>query len=628
MANKIITLDSHFPTGEPTVQLVATWGRNDRILREATSLQKTAAHSPAEDYIRSITPEPGKSIVLVIGLGDHETYGANRNGDGFPSEPIKGKITSDEVLPKHFKSYEKAHVFEHHVNHDPAKAIGRVKKAFWNGHMRRVEVVEDFDHAKAPQLLERIAAGEYPAKSMGCRIKYDVCTKCGNRARTRAEYCDHLRYAMNQIDPNTGIQNAALNPSPDFFDSSWVIRPADRTGYMLKKVADERPYEVRMGSFELSDIISDLSEKAAALRKAADIEKVIQGEPIATASSLTESDAKLVKKYHDTKQDQPKDHDKVVKIMITYKPSEAIGTAEDMDIPLGIKELIKYFMGRMAPDDADSVSESVCKSASDHVGLLLETFAAYPRFFDETIKLASVEGLKVNNELKNKVASIDAAVEMLPVAYDYATDFKPQNITEDYAYRQRTPAVLRKYERPLTDLVHYTDPNTGQRYVTNYGAVQRAHDTLARGASARRSALLGASALLAAATLGMGLSKRTSENPIRLITGLGSAALGGLGLVMPDSYAGPKIQTDEGETISGWTEMVPRTYDIAPEIAYLNKRASDDAPRALSATIREQYFGSIKEAEVHDELDVYAGCTLDFEKVADAVGRSILLLTA
>lgn len=130
MATKIITLDTHFPTGEPTVQLVATWGRNSRVLREATSLHKTAAHSPAEEYIRSITPEPGKSVVLVIGLGDHETYGPNRNGDGFPSEAVKGKISSDEVLPKHYKSYEKAHVFEHHVNHDPAKAIGVVKKAF------------------------------------------------------------------------------------------------------------------------------------------------------------------------------------------------------------------------------------------------------------------------------------------------------------------------------------------------------------------------------------------------------------------------------------------------------------------------------------------------------------------
>ena len=628
MANKIITLDSHFPTGEPTVQLIATWGRNDRVLREATSLQKTAAHSPAEDYVRSISPEPGKSIVLVIGLGDHETYGPNRNGDGFPSEPIKGKVTADEVLPKHFKSYEKAHVFEHHVNHDPAKAIGRVKKAFWNPHMRRVEVIEDFDHAKAPHLLEKITSGEYPAKSMGCRIKYDVCTKCGNRARTRAEYCDHLKFAMNQIDPNTGIQNAALNPSPDFFDSSWVIRPADRTGYMLKKVADANVYDIRLGSYELSDLVDDLSEKAAALRKAADIEKIIQGEPAASVSSLTERDVKLVKKYHSTKQDQPKDHSKVVQVMITYKPSEAIGTTDALDIPLGIKELMRYFLNRMAPDHADALTDKTCKSASDHVGLLLETFSRYPRFFNDTLKLASLDNCVVNEELRQKVAATVPILDMVPVAIDYASDFKPQDITEDYEYRMRTPLIFRQNERPLTDVIHYTDPNTGQRYITNYGAVQRAHDNIAARDLMLRRLMLGGSALLGAATLGMGLNSNLAESPARLLTGLGALGLGGASILAPTMYVGPRITTDDGEVISGHTEMVPRKYDIAPEISYLHKRANDANPSSLNSAVVSNYWNGIKAAETRDELSDYLGCSLDFEKVAECVGKSILLLTA
>ena len=232
MSNKIITLDSRFATGEPTVQLIATPGRDGRMLRERTSLHmsKTASQSPAMDYIRNVEPQPGKSIVLIIGLGDHETYGPNRNADGFPSEPVPGKITGDQVLTKHYKSYENANVFEHHVDHDPAKAIGKVLKAFWNHIMRRVEVLEDFDHEKAPHLLQRVGDGEFPSKSMGCKIPYDVCTVCGNKAPTRKQYCDHLKYEMGKIYPD-GVQSCALNPSPKFFDSSWVIRPADRTGY-------------------------------------------------------------------------------------------------------------------------------------------------------------------------------------------------------------------------------------------------------------------------------------------------------------------------------------------------------------------------------------------------------------
>lgn len=657
MGNKIITLDTHFPTGEPTVQLVATWGKNSRVLRETTSLHKTAAHSPAEDYIRTITPEPGKSVVLVIGLGDHETYGPNRNGDGFPSDAIKGKITSDEVLPKHYKSYEKAHVFEHHVNHDPAKAIGRVKKAFWNPHMRRVEVIEDFSHDLAPHLLEKIAAGEYPAKSMGCRIKYDVCTSCGNKARTRAEYCDHLKYAMSQIDPHTGIQNAALNPSPDFFDSSWVIRPADRTGFMLKKVAYDAPYEIKMGSYELADAVNDLSSKAAALRKAADIEKVLQGEPVASLSSLKPSEAELIKKYQDVKAKSPKDQSKVVNIMITYKPSEAVGTTDSMDIPLGIKNLIKYFLNKMDPsfnNEDESTMDDVCKTSSDHASLIFETFARYPRFFDEVTKLASLDETSVNGELVEKLAMFEknlfadpsspttfGSLGALGNVYNYATGYRPQTLEDDYFYRATTPVSWRYDERPLTDVLVHTDPNTGRKYVTNYKAVQRANDELVARGRVRRALtaapLIGAGAVLGTAALGLGLAKRfnmlkkLSPNVVRGL-GVGGAGLGAAGLYTafsPVKTQGPTIKTDTGETISAYTEMVPRdSYEKTGEMYYVDNRIIDGKTVKLANNVVDNYWNSIKSAEVYDDKSAELGCTLDFDKVANILGMSILRLTA
>ena len=346
MSTKIITFDDHFATGEPTVQLVATRGRDGRALREATSLHKIAStKSPALEYIKNVEPEPGKTTVLVIGLGDSETYGSNRNGDAFPSEPVPGKIASDEVLSKHYQSYDNAHVFEHHVNNDPRKAIGRVKKAFWNPYMRRVEVLEDFEHARAPHMLEKIAAGEYPSKSMGCRIKYDVCTICGNKAKTRKDYCDHLKFEMSKVLPD-GRKIAALNPSPEFFDSSWVIRPADRTGFMLKKVAFDAPYNIRSSSFELGELVEGLREKAAAASKAAAMEKVISGEPTATSSGFDNGSLKLLKRYSD--EVAPNEAKKLpglssegVKITIEYSPDEAIGTTDAMGLPMGLKDLIQ-----------------------------------------------------------------------------------------------------------------------------------------------------------------------------------------------------------------------------------------------------------------------------------------------
>ncbi len=611
MATKIITLDDHFSTGEPTVQLVSTWGRHG-LLREATSLHKIAStRSPALDYIRTVEPEKGKSIVLVVGLGDHETYGANRNGDGFPSEPVRNKIAADEVLTKHYQSYDKAHVFEHHANSDPRKAIGRVKKAFWNPGMRRVELVEDFDHAKAPHLLEKIASGEYPAKSMGARIKYDVCTNCGNKAKTRAEYCDHLKYAMSRIDPESGIQNAALNPSPQFFDSSWVIRPADRTGYMLKKVAKENVWDIKMSSFELGEQVDDLAYKAAELGKAADIEKLLTGEPVGAVSSLGEKDAKLVQKYmrecrHD---DDDDDDDKpvnrsAVSIMISYKPSDALGAADAAGLPLGIKDILSYFLGKLEPGEEKKVDKDTLKSASDHLGVVYSIFHQYPRFYDDVVKEAGLmEAPRIDSQSFQKLAD---------------------SLTTDYLKRKILPEDFRN-PRPNTDVMSWTDPNTGSRYQTNYGTVQRTNDALVQQGLKQKAitsgSLLGASALLGGATHAM---RRTAvPRAVRLGTGLTSAGLGLVGvkkLTEPTPIAGPKIVTDQGETISGWTEMMP---EGRMTFAHVIKRAAEH-PRPLPPQRRENILRLIKQAEVHDELSPLLGPSLDFEKVCRVLGSSIL----
>ena len=142
--NKVYQLDDYFPTGENTVQPVLLWGANGRPLRE--SFTKTA--SDASDYIKSVTPKPGFSIVLVLGLGAYETYDLNRNGDGFNEFPYKpglkpscgccdfaagGWISQEEVLPAHYKSFEThGKNYMHHVNKDPNKSVGDVLKAFWN----------------------------------------------------------------------------------------------------------------------------------------------------------------------------------------------------------------------------------------------------------------------------------------------------------------------------------------------------------------------------------------------------------------------------------------------------------------------------------------------------------------
>lgn len=74
-----------------------------------------------------------------------------------------------------------------------------------------------------------------------CRVPHDVCASCGNKARTRAEYCTGVdeggtckhggcKHNLAKV-ADDGFMLHVDNPEPCFFDLSSVFRPADRTAY-------------------------------------------------------------------------------------------------------------------------------------------------------------------------------------------------------------------------------------------------------------------------------------------------------------------------------------------------------------------------------------------------------------
>jgi hypothetical protein len=69
-----------------------------------------------------------------------------------------------------------------------------------------------------------------------CGVPYDVCSYCGNQARTRGDYCDHLKWNKLAITKE-GHQIFAINDQPHFHDISRVAVPADRIAFALRKVA-------------------------------------------------------------------------------------------------------------------------------------------------------------------------------------------------------------------------------------------------------------------------------------------------------------------------------------------------------------------------------------------------------
>lgn len=205
------------------------------VKEDRVYLRKHASeyHPEISAYIEKATPIENLVQVLLTALGAYEFWGQNVNGDRFrvPSLMNAGPDYG-------YKTFEtNANYFLHHVNKDPALSKGRVLKAVWNDKAKRVELVVGIDVNLDPEGVAMIDRGENLTFSMGAKVPYDVCSICANRAKTRAEYCDHLKYQMNQIDPVTGMLVGADNTLPKFFDISRVLIPADKTAYMWTKIA-------------------------------------------------------------------------------------------------------------------------------------------------------------------------------------------------------------------------------------------------------------------------------------------------------------------------------------------------------------------------------------------------------
>lgn len=192
--------------------------------------------------------------VHLIAIGATEDYGPNRNGDGFTRDCCR----------KYHGTFEKfARFYRDHANKNPAKSFGIVKASYYNEPMRRIELICALNGSKeaadrnggllADKEIEKLASGKDIPVSMACKIPFDKCSACSNKARTRAEYCDSiengghckaggLKHNLGRVQADGHVLHAD-NPDPTFFDISHVFRPADRIAYVsgqLQKAASDR----------------------------------------------------------------------------------------------------------------------------------------------------------------------------------------------------------------------------------------------------------------------------------------------------------------------------------------------------------------------------------------------------
>lgn len=203
---------------------------------------KTAAKIPdvLKQEIEKVKPQKDKVFLIIAPLGMGEFWGPNVNGDFFPEKGLRNE--TDEYGHKTFLS---ANLFRHHINKNPEIGFGRPIFSAIDEPQKRVITITEVDVPRAKkfgalEFLEMLAKGELPDVSMGCRVPFDTCSICGNKAKTPAQYCEHLKPGnILSYDSTTGKIACAINDFPKFFDLSFVHKGADRSSGTIYKISGD-----------------------------------------------------------------------------------------------------------------------------------------------------------------------------------------------------------------------------------------------------------------------------------------------------------------------------------------------------------------------------------------------------
>lgn len=589
---KIIEFDDTFPTGELTLQLVLPL-RGGRL----DSGRVTKHASEALDYIKNVSPEPGKTHLLLLAMGAEETYGPNRNGDGFSEYPVpaRGKeatargerwwVAPGQELTQTYRTFESnpARAFRHHQNKDPDKASGYVKRAFWNPRMHRVELLTVIDNEKDAEWVERVEQGEFPAVSMGCRIKYDVCSRCGNKAPSRAEYCKHA-LAMNQVNPD-GTKNFVYNPDSDFFDISRVFRPADRIGYTLKKVAEAG--SVRLAA-DLGNEAEAATYKIAAAKKLSEMNKTIRGEPIAS-STLTRGEKDLAVQFRNFAGHRLSQSPEL--------PSHVVQAAA-LSPGVGLRGVVTTAShAGMVLKDAEFANAAVSQLMGRPTWIPSNTMTRLATAADAALALFA-ESPTLLDRILDECKLGEASAIHAPLAAEINGIRDKRAYVGDMLYRRLVPegAGLRPDVGATTDMVHL-----GNEAVTTRGAALDAQDAATR---AHIRKVLGGTALM----LG-GYKMLTAYPRLQSLKTPLAIGAGALGHAVLSPRPGRTMNSIEGIS-------VPDVTETAPKIAAIISMVECRYPTTGGIDLSHAKVGSV--------VDPIVGLVLDVEHVVNFLGEAII----
>jgi len=479
MFNKDIEVPYITPFDEPSINLVRPGYRE--------KLAETKVAPEIYKELEDFKGEPGKSYMLVVAVSPVEYWGDNKNKDAFEEHWLK---------KKHHTFTQDGTFFKNHVNKDPNNNYGDNELSWYDDLMKRVLVLVGVDHKKAPDIVDAMESGQKISVSMGCRIASDICSICGNKAPTRADYCDHMKYQAGEILPD-GRKVFVFNPDPTFFDLSKVIRPAGHIEYMIKHVKPKSFKEARedLGTIwtpgggvsraKVASILEtiDVSDKLAELGKLSTIYKVVDGESV----SPEEMDPKLQKVIQKSKKiiniTEPKDIDtKTLDELSTCPLKNVMSTSNLLGIKFKLPEIVRMLINRMEEDDVSSLMDGIPFSDLNPFSFFEDDPFTALRKRPQVLKII-IQSKIMDGDTKD----VDEKVASLLTPYVTA--------------RSIYPVFMEKRAGSLDVIPAYD--NSGGKYLTTRESINRTHEMSALKNLAKAVGLGGALAATSVAALKM-----------------------------------------------------------------------------------------------------------------------------
>jgi hypothetical protein len=188
-------------------------------------------------HYKEATFDPGEIAAHCIALTATEGGGPNRNGDGYAERDCRAR---------HQTFVKMGRVYYDHKSKDPAKSYGRIKAAWYDPDMKRIELLLALNKTAeaarrngglvAERMLQKLAKRGEADTSMAYKLPFDVCSWCGNKAASRKEYCTGATCGAGGCKEHLGkiVKVAGRlhhlhvdNPDGFWHDISDVGRPAD-----------------------------------------------------------------------------------------------------------------------------------------------------------------------------------------------------------------------------------------------------------------------------------------------------------------------------------------------------------------------------------------------------------------